>query len=211
MKTSILFLVCASLLATPLSQGISQEMPAGSKSSLPQNIQDFIKSSPLLNKTITTVTVDDDEYEVRLADNTYIDFESDGDWEEIINQNGLPATLLPQEIQTFLATYFSGVEIIKIEKDSQRWKNPKYEIVLANKIEIEFDSDYQWESIETKSKTPLPVNFIPQEIKNCFNSDKLKQIKSIEKRRRGGYEVELFNELEYLIGPDGKLKKFDLD
>lgn len=211
MKTSLLFLTFASMLAIPLSQGITQEIPVTSKSPLPQKAQDFLKSSPFSDKTITTIVKDDDEYDIRLADNTFIDFESDGDWEEISNQNGLPATLLPQEIQAFLATYFSGVGIVKIEKDSQRWKNPKYEIVLANKIEIEFNSDYQWESIETKSKTPLPVNFIPQEIKNCFDSDKLKQIESIEKRRRGGYEVELFNEVEYLIGSDGKIKKFDLD
>jgi preprotein translocase subunit YajC len=91
---------------------------------------------------ILKVEVDEDEYEVKLADGTEITFNLAFEWKSIdcdeSNVYGaVPTELVPDQIAAYVATNYPNQHIDKIEKKANGW-----EIELSNGVEIEFDSDF---------------------------------------------------------------------
>lgn len=120
--------------------------------SLPQNTQDFIASAfPNANgyKKVSKNTVPDDGvmYEVRLNDDTQLDFDTAGNWLHAKAKKGtLPQTFLdtlPTAIVTYLNQNQTGVGVEQIDLD-----NKGYEVELINGIEIEFDLKGNFVSID---------------------------------------------------------------
>lgn len=113
----------------------------------------------------------------------------------------MDASALPQKAQTFLATHFKGVSVIKAEQDRDLF-GTDYEVDLANGAEVEFDNNGEWTKVKMPKRQTVPSAIIPSAINNYvvdnFNGI---GIRKIEKERHL-YEIELTNGVEYHISGD---------
>ena len=75
-------------------------------------------------------------YEVKLADGTEIDFDSNGAWREIDGKSkAVPNSIIPQKIADYVNANYMQQQIVKIEKN-----RTTVDVELGNDIELEFDS-----------------------------------------------------------------------
>lgn len=107
---------------------------------LPTAAQAFL-SSNFPNQAISYAVKDIDfgetEFKVLLSGGTEIEFDSNGNWQEIDgNKNALPPTVLPKSIAEYATQNYSGNAVIQIEKDTKG-----YEVELANGYELDFDNN----------------------------------------------------------------------
>ncbi|MBO4380446.1 MAG: PepSY-like domain-containing protein [Muribaculaceae bacterium] len=106
---------------------------------LPAEIQTFVKQT-FPNQTITYAEKDVewmfwDKYDVTLADGTMISFDTDNVWDKVESRMApIPATLIPANIATYVATNFPAVPIIKVDKESYG-----YEVELATDLDLKFN------------------------------------------------------------------------
>ena len=108
---------------------------------LPAAAQKLIKTY-FGTQTVTYAKVDgymfDVDYEVRLSDGTTIEFDRKGNWKNIeCKQVALPGTLLPTKIAEYVAKYYSGTKVVKIERNKR-----SYEVELSNGLELTFDTRF---------------------------------------------------------------------
>lgn len=84
--------------------------------------------SELLNKT----------YEVTFTNGSKVEFDKNGNWQEVDCPKGqVPISIVPQAILDLVNKRYPKAHIIKIEKD-----RGTYDITLSNKVELEFDKDF---------------------------------------------------------------------
>lgn len=110
-------------------------------SDLPQKAQLFIEKhfsgvkvayakqeSDLLDKT----------YDVVFTNGNKVEFNKKGEWKEVdCKQNELPAGIVPEKIKEYVNQNYSGVKILKIDRDKK-----DYEVKLSNKLELKFDMKF---------------------------------------------------------------------
>ena len=75
-------------------------------------------------------------YKVDLSDGTEIAFAPDGNWHDIKSYMGVPPAILPQEAANSARELYPNVPVMRAEK-----KMHGYELKLANRMEMYFDSD----------------------------------------------------------------------
>ncbi|NDV65139.1 PepSY-like domain-containing protein [Bacteroides sp. 224] len=115
---------------------------------------------------------------------------------------------LPKNSQTFIQQYFPNSAISYIKIDNEFFKSKKYEVVLTNGTEIDFDSRGNWMEVDAK-KAEIPAELIPDYVKNYLSANfKKEYITQIEKDRRG-IEVELNNDLSLRFDRNGNLVEID--
>lgn len=101
---------------------------------------------------IRTAQQFENEIEVKLTDNTEIDFYLNLDWknidcEDAIIYESVPAELVPEHIATFVKKNYVHNHIQEIERE------PKggWDIELDNKLEFKFDNKYNLTGIDNKN------------------------------------------------------------
>ena len=83
-------------------------------------------------------------YEVLFADGTKLEFTRDGEWKEVdCRKNSVPAELVPQEINGFVASRYPDAKIVQID----RGRNG-YEVELSNGLELTFDKKFNLVDID---------------------------------------------------------------
>ena len=83
-------------------------------------------------------------YEVYFTNGDHIDFDRNGNWEEIeCKTTAVPTAVVPTAIQEYVAKTYPGERIKKLERD--RWK---YEVKLSNHIELTFDLKYNLKDVD---------------------------------------------------------------
>ncbi|MHA3786714.1 PepSY-like domain-containing protein [Flavobacterium hauense] len=131
------------LLLTLLVLGISSVAFAQDKkitsAQLPATAQNFIKQH-FKGATVTSAKLDkemfDTDYETVLSNGVKINFDAQGNWDEIDCRSGVPAAVIPKSISSFLATNYKGQNVVQIDK-----KKAGYDIELSSGTEIEFDTN----------------------------------------------------------------------
>lgn len=108
---------------------------------LPVAAQKFLKTH-FANQPLTYAKVDgymfDVDYEVRLADGTKIDFDRKGNWTNVERKaTALPEKLVPTKIAEYVAKYYAGTKVVKIERNKR-----SYEVELSNGLELTFDTRF---------------------------------------------------------------------
>ena len=103
---------------------------------LPQEAQSFLNAH-FSSTTVRSVVKDYDDltytYEVALADGTQIEFKKSGEWKSIDNrQVGIPSSVLPEEIATYLNTNHAETFVVDVERDWQ------YDVELNNGLDLDF-------------------------------------------------------------------------
>ncbi len=106
---------------------------------LPVTAQSFIKQH-FKGATVTAAKLDkemfDTDYETTLSNGVKINFDAKGNWDQIESHSGVPASVIPKPISTFLMTNYKGQNVVQIDK-----KIAGYDIELSKGTEIEFDTN----------------------------------------------------------------------
>lgn len=119
-------------LLSPVNLSVSyQQMPANVKSFIAKH---YPKATVVKYESKTTLT--GKKYEVKLNNGAEIDFDKNGNWEEISDKQGIPTVLIPAKIKSYLNQHYKGVKVESIDKDGNKIK-----VDLLNDIDLEFDKN----------------------------------------------------------------------
>ena len=114
---------------------------------------------------------------------------------------------LPAKSQVFLKKHFGTETPTYIIKDKETFSTD-YKVQFANKIEVEFDGNGDWEEVDGHH-TAIPTAIVPAKIASYVKTNfKDAQVTSLDKGR-WGYEVNLNNGLELEFDSAGKFLRID--
>ena len=127
-----LFLVALmSLLVTNVALADDKPIPVDQ---LPAEAKTFVQTN-FQGKRIIYAEKDWNSYECRLDDGTKIEFNRKGNWKKVdCHMTAVPAAIIPETIQQYVATSFPGTIITKIDKERYG-----YDIELSNDIDLKFN------------------------------------------------------------------------
>lgn len=132
---------------------------------LPESISIYIKDK-YASTYITEVKKRKTGFEIELANDIELYFNMNGDLissdheDKSNNDDNVNVGNLPESITSFLATHFPGILCREIEQKKKPDSDGKmYEVELVNGVEIDFDQNGNWLSIDGDDK-PLPQSFI---------------------------------------------------
>lgn len=102
---------------------------------------------------------------------------------------------LPKAAQQFVKQHFSAqVSLVTVDNDLI---GKTYEVLLADGTRVEFDKKGVWKDVEVEHTSVVPNKIVPKAIANHVAKNfPGTTIKQIEKRDRGGYQIELSNGVE---------------
>lgn len=109
-----------------------------SETDLPTTAKAYVQThfgSTTINKVIKDTGLEV-EYEVYLANGTYLEFNEDGAIEQIKSKTKLPDSVIPSSLLSYVSTNYPNLFIIEWELDLT-----DQEIKLSNGIELKFDLD----------------------------------------------------------------------
>ena len=106
---------------------------------LPNVAKSFINNHFGDNEVRSVIKEYDDltyHYEVYLTDGTKIEFNKNGEWREVENRvEGVPTSILPAGIISYVQENYGGYFIVSVERDRQ------YDIELNNDLDLDFTLD----------------------------------------------------------------------
>ena len=83
-------------------------------------------------------------YDVLMADGTKLEFDKKGEWRDIETKSeGVPATLVPTEISSYVSKNYPGQRILQIDRDRSG-----FQIELSNGLDLEFNKKFQLVEID---------------------------------------------------------------
>lgn len=134
---ALLFMVFLTLQATFAGDVITQDAKQ-----LPLMARNFINRH-FTRPQISYIKIDSEflskKYEVVLSDRTKIEFDGDGEWEEVDGKrNNIPATIIPAHIKQYVEANYPGVSFTKIERD-----RGEVEVELTNRLSLTFNKKGQ--------------------------------------------------------------------
>ena len=106
---------------------------------MPTNIKNFLAKyypKATVAKYESKTTVAGKKYEVKLNNGAEIDFDKNGNWEEISDKQGIPTALIPAKIKIYLDQKYKGIKVEAIDKEKNKIK-----VDLINDIDLEFDKN----------------------------------------------------------------------
>lgn len=78
------------------------------------------------------------EYLAVFANGLKIEFDSDGDWTDMLSdKKGLPQNLVPENVWLYVKEYYASTNVMEIEKK----RKSVLRVLLSNRKEIFFDSE----------------------------------------------------------------------
>lgn len=116
---------------------------------------------------------------------------------------------LPLTARNFINKYFVKPQVLHIKIDSEMMESKKYEVLLSNGTEIDFDKKGEWMEVDAK-KGEVPAALVPHFVTeylkaNNFTSEYVKKIE----RNRKGVEAELNTGISFNFTKNGKFRKVD--
>ena len=93
---------------------------------------------------------------------------------------------------------------------SDAYESTKYEVVLMDGTEIDFDSKGNWEEVSAKKGQTVPVSIVPGFAVNYLKAHNFvnEGVTKVERDRKG-YEIELSTGLSFKFDKKGKFIKAD--
>lgn len=118
-------------------------------SQLPTTAQKLVKTHfPELAITLIKMDTDflDKSYSVIFDNGSKIDFNKNGEWEEIKSPQGVPQGAIPSKISSFIKEKYPDAKVLSIEIDDD---SKEYEVKLDNLVSLEFNKHQQLIDIDT--------------------------------------------------------------
>lgn len=131
-----------------------------------------------------------------------VQFASAGD---VITQD---AKQLPLTARNFINQYFSKPHISHIKIESELLQTKKYEVLLTDRTEIDFDRKGNWMEVDCK-KAAVPAALVPAAVKEYVEANFPGEVINKIERERSGVEVELSNDFSLKFNKNGKLIEID--
>ncbi|MFA4870811.1 MAG: PepSY-like domain-containing protein [Pedobacter sp.] len=108
---------------------------------------------------------------------------------------------LASEARTFVDTYFSGSQVLRVEKDT-RSTDEYYEIYFEGGIVADFNQSGKWTEVDGNNQ-PIPTGFIlPAIVDYVTMNYATSAIESIDKKPYG-FDVDLLNNTELRFSSTG--------
>ena len=124
---------------------------------------------------------------------------------DVITQD---AKQLPLTARNFINQHFTKPQISYIKIENEFLQNKKYEVLLADRTEIDFDSKGNWIEVDCK-KQAVPTSLIPAHVKVYVKTNFPNEVITKIERKRRGVEVELGNDLSLEFNKKGQLVDMD--
>ena len=114
---------------------------------------------------------------------------------------------LPAKAQEFVTTYFSAqsIRFVRMEIDVTK---TEYTVRFANGMEIEFNSNGDWDEVESHSEC-LPSGFLLEPILDFLSRNHPNACLHEIARSRHKIEVELASGLEIIFNKNGEFLRYD--
>ncbi len=138
MKNILSFLM---LMFLSLQFACAKDIITQDEKRLPENARSFIEKH-FPHVQISYIKIDNDflestKYKVLMTDRKELEFDKNGDWTEIdCKKEAVPATLIPENIATYVKQHFPEETITQIER-----KKRHIEIELGNDLSLKFDKN----------------------------------------------------------------------
>lgn len=118
------------------------------------------------------------------------------------------ANQLPLNARNFINQYFSKPQISRIKIETNILGSKKYEVLLTDRTEIDFDSNGNWTEVDCK-KAAVPGALVPVSVKEYVKTNFPREIITKIDRGGSGMEVELANDYSLKFNSKGKFVKMD--
>lgn len=115
---------------------------------------------------------------------------------------------LPLAARNFINQYFSKPQISHIKIESEILQSKKYEVLLTDRTEIDFDSKGNWVEVDCQ-KSAVPTALVPASVKEYVKTNFPKEIITKIDRKGSGVEVELGNDYSLKFNKKGKFVSMD--
>ena len=124
---------------------------------------------------------------------------------DVITQD---AKQLPLPARNFINQYFSKPQISHIKIESEILQTKKYEVLLTDRTEIDFDKKGNWLEVDC-TKAAVPAALVPASVKEYVKTNFPREIITKIERGRSGVEVELSNDYSLKFNKKGKFVSMD--
>lgn len=116
---------------------------------------------------------------------------------------------LPLPARNFINKYFVKPQITHIKIDSEMMESKKYEVLLTNGTEIDFDKKGNWVEVDSK-KGKVPAELVPTFVTDYLKANNFTNefVTKVERERKG-IEVKLNTGLSFQFDKKGKFRKAD--
>ncbi|WP_316839177.1 PepSY-like domain-containing protein [Pedobacter gandavensis] len=108
---------------------------------------------------------------------------------------------LPSESRIFIDTYFSGNEILRIEKDTKS-TDEYYEVNFVGGMSVDFDQWGKWTEVDGNNQAIQTGFILPTIVDYVKVNYATSAIESIDKKPYG-FDVELLNNIELRFNSTG--------
>ncbi|MCY2687995.1 PepSY-like domain-containing protein [Salinimicrobium sp. TH3] len=118
---------------------------------------------------------------------------------------------LPGTAQNFIKQHFSSVSVTGVEENSnwKIWEDEKYEVKLANGIELDFDENGNIIEIDSQNNEALPMTALPAKVASYLQANHADaEVIGWEKQDKE-QEVELASGIEVEFDAQGNFRKLD--
>lgn len=115
---------------------------------------------------------------------------------------------LPPAAHHFINRYFGKLHISHIKIESELLRAKKYEVLLTDCTEIEFDRKGNWIEVDC-DKNAVPLALIPVAVREYVSANFSGEIVTKIERGRDGVEVELSNGYDLKFNEKGILVDID--
>ena len=113
---------------------------------------------------------------------------------------------LPLPARNFINRHFTKPQVAHIKIDKDLLESAKYEVLLTDGTEIDFDSKGNWEEVSASKGHAVPVSVVPSFAVSYLKEHNFTEPVTKVERDRNGYEVELSTGVELNVGKQGKLQ-----
>ena len=115
---------------------------------------------------------------------------------------------LPLPARNFINQYFTKPQISHIKIETGMLGSKKYEVLLTDRTEIDFDSNGNWTEVDCK-KAAVPEALIPVSVREYVKTNFPQEMITKIERGRSGVEVELSNDYSLKFNSKGKFVSMD--
>ena len=146
MKEKMRLLVALSAICFSMSATAGRDKPINVEE-LPPTAQQVIKQH-FANQKVVLVKADsellDKEYNVRFLNGDRVEFDRNGEWEEVDCKNSqVPTALVPTEIARKIDELYPQAKVLQMSRDRK-----EYEVKLSNRVKLEFDTQFRLAKIK---------------------------------------------------------------
>ena len=116
---------------------------------------------------------------------------------------------LPEAARKFISTYFVRAQVSHIKIESELFQTKKYEVLLTDRTEIDFDRRGEWLEVDC-DKSPVPVGLIPPYVSRYIKENfPDAYVVKIERKRQGEVEIDLNNDWTVTFNAKGEVTDVD--